>query len=234
MSTSSNNCSALIRRSEGNLKVATSVVKVLSEKYNFDFDEAWNSVCATSIKKLTKKFRQHRRRNGPYANLKGPRTAFCIYTQEKRNEIASENSDLSFADLSKKVGELWRGLNDKDRKHYKTLEEKDKQRYEKEKSKIDAELAKNPPQPTTEESDETTTKTTDDKPSPKTTKTKEVKSKTTETKSKPSFQSYKKAVSAGLKKKNPKLSAKELNAKMSETWKGLSVKQKSKYVEATA
>ena len=240
-------CSALIRRNESNLKVAQSVVRALSEKYEFDFEEGWNSVCSTSVKKLNLKFRRLRKRQGPYSDLKRPRTAFCIYTQEKRNEVASENSDLAFADLSKKVGELWRGLGDKERKHYKSLEEKDKKRYEKEKAKIDEELAKNPPVQTStndidEEETTSTTKRSTNKSSGKgssskssTSNSKSSTSTTTPTTTtKPSFQVYKKTVLPGLKKKHSKLSSKELNTKMSDTWNGLSDKQKSKYVATQA
>lgn len=253
MSTTVKNCSALIRRSESNFKVALSVLNALSEKYNFDSEEAWNSLCNTSQKKLMKKFRQDRKKMGPYSELKRPRTAFCIYTQEKRSLIAEQNPELTFANLSKKVGECWSSRTPTEDKHYKALEQKDKERYEKEKAAIDVELAKNPPVETTTttettESEETTPKTTK-KASSKTSTTKTSTTKTSTTKKtasttkgtktstssgKPSLSVYKKSVLESLKKKHPKLSSKELQTKVSENWTKLSDKQKLKYVATSA
>lgn len=56
-------------------------------------------------------------------------TAFFLWMNENREKIKNDNPELSFRDLSKKAGELWRDMEDKS--EWTTKAEEDKKRYEK-------------------------------------------------------------------------------------------------------
>ena len=50
----------------------------------------------------------------------------------KRKELKESDPSLSFGELTKKLTEMWKGLNDTDRKEFDEMALKDKQRYQEE------------------------------------------------------------------------------------------------------
>jgi len=56
-----------------------------------------------------------------------------IFTAEQRDSVKRDNPSLQGATaIAKKLGEIWRGMDEKQKKPYQEKAEKDKQRYEKE------------------------------------------------------------------------------------------------------
>lgn len=227
--------SSLIRTTPESFALAQKIVTSLSEKYDFVFDEAWNHLSCSSITQLQKRFRRMKRENNPLSQIKKPRTGFSFFTKNQRNKIALKNPKATFGELSKLVSKAWKGLSDKERTTYKVLEDKDKVRYEKEKTKLLASLEKSGETSTTEETPSTTTTeptTTPSTPTPtKKTKQKKVtKSSSTKTASTGSYNVFQKKQRAGVKSSNPKLGLKDINTKLGEMWRGLSDQEKAVYV----
>jgi hypothetical protein len=46
-------------------------------------------------------------------------SAYINFCSQKRDEIKSENPDLSFGELSKKLGEIWKSMSEEDKNEYK-------------------------------------------------------------------------------------------------------------------
>ena len=63
---------------------------------------------------------------------KAPLTAFFCFSKKMRPKIKAENPDLSFGELGKKLGEIYRGLSDEDKVEYEDMAKADKERYKKE------------------------------------------------------------------------------------------------------
>lgn len=135
--------SSQIRASEGNFKLAQKIVTALSEKYSFDFNEGWEVLSNRSVDNLTRMFRRERRRNDPLAQVKKPRTAFSFFTQERRPKVQTANPTAGFGDLSRLVSAEWKSITDKERTRFKSMEEKDKSRYQTERTRVLAEVAAN-------------------------------------------------------------------------------------------
>ena len=60
---------------------------------------------------------------------KRAKTAYLYFCNERRPLIKKEFPKYKMVDLSKKLGELWQKLKENDRKKYKELAEKDKERF---------------------------------------------------------------------------------------------------------
>ena len=43
-----------------------------------------------------------------------------LFSQEHREKVKKENPDLTFGGIGKKLGEMWRGLSDKEKEEYKS------------------------------------------------------------------------------------------------------------------
>lgn len=63
--------------------------------------------------------------NAPKKSL----TAFMFFSSEARKKIKEENPDMSFGDIGKKCGELYRGLSGEEKKRFEDLAKQDKERY---------------------------------------------------------------------------------------------------------
>jgi len=42
-----------------------------------------------------------------------------LFSQEHRPKVKEENPDISFGQIGKKLGEMWRALNDEEKEKYK-------------------------------------------------------------------------------------------------------------------
>jgi len=59
-------------------------------------------------------------------------TAYFFFLADKREEVMKANPDLKVTELSKRVGEMWGKISDKEKEKYNELNRKDKERYERE------------------------------------------------------------------------------------------------------
>jgi hypothetical protein len=67
----------------------------------------------------------------PNAPKKGM-SAFMLFSNDQRNKIKTDNPELSFGEIGRKVGEAWKALSDKQKQVYVKKSEDDKKRYESE------------------------------------------------------------------------------------------------------
>lgn len=58
-------------------------------------------------------------------------TAFMYFSTEVRPKIKKENPTMSFGDLGKKIGELYRALSADEKKRFEDMAKTDKERYKK-------------------------------------------------------------------------------------------------------
>lgn len=132
------------QRLKNNSEVFDTVVKLLdtvATQNNLEFATLWSQVSSRDVVYFKKYHRKESKRNDPLAQIKRHRTAFSFFTQDRRNAIAQQNKNLSFGQVSRLVGEQWRGLDDKTRSKYKTLEVVDRDRYNKAREEIMKDLA---------------------------------------------------------------------------------------------
>lgn len=74
------------------------------------------------------------------AKIKGPkrnRSAFDFFNKAKRKQVASEDTNLSFAEIGKRVGQMWAALSAVEKGQYVDLAAEDKKRYASEKKQFD-------------------------------------------------------------------------------------------------
>tara|TARA_B110000285_G_C14855119_1_gene481852 strand:+ start:63 stop:470 length:408 start_codon:yes stop_codon:yes gene_type:complete len=68
---------------------------------------------------------------------KRAKTSYMYFCAEKRDELKKNNPELKMVDLSKLLGKLWGDTNEKNRKKYVVLADKDKMRYSEDKEQYD-------------------------------------------------------------------------------------------------
>ena len=84
-----------------------------------------------SIKKLVPKesSTKNKKEKDPAAP-KRPKSSYIIFCGAKRDEIKKKNPDMKGKEILSKLGEMWKALNDKQKKKYVDEANKDKERYE--------------------------------------------------------------------------------------------------------
>lgn len=122
-------------------ETAVKLLETVATENNLEFATLWSQVSTRDVDYLKKHHRKERKRNDPLAQIKRHRTAFSFFTQARRNAISQKNKNLSFGQVSRLVGEEWRGLDDKTRAKYKKLEDADRKRYNKAREEIMKDLA---------------------------------------------------------------------------------------------
>lgn len=55
-----------------------------------------------------------------------------FFQAAKRVELKAENPEISFGDMSKKIGELWKACTDEEKKPFEDQAAEDKERYSRE------------------------------------------------------------------------------------------------------
>ena len=122
-------------------ETAVKLLETVATENKLEFATLWSQVSTRDVDYLKKHHRKERKRNDPLAQIKRHRTAFSFFTQDRRNAISQKNKNLSFGQVSRLVGEEWRGLDDKTRAKYKKLEVADRKRYNKAREEIMKDLA---------------------------------------------------------------------------------------------
>lgn len=128
-------------------KLTTILQDVASKSVSEKDRAAFMSSLESSKSQLTKLLavqESSRRKKDPAAPKK-PMTNYLFFCQDKRKDILKKNPDMKTNEVTRQLGELWRGLSDKDKKKYNTQAEKDKERYDTEMSSYV------PPEPSSEE-----------------------------------------------------------------------------------
>jgi len=59
-------------------------------------------------------------------------SAFMFFSKETRPKIVAENPDMKFGQIGKTIGEMWRAMDDEQKKPYQDMAEEDKARYDRE------------------------------------------------------------------------------------------------------
>ena len=70
--------------------------------------------------------------------LKRPMTAFLLYSQAKRDKVRAENPEASMGEVSKILGEKWKGISDERRANYVAKAKELKDEYDKKKAALEA------------------------------------------------------------------------------------------------
>lgn len=210
--------SSLLKKSEECFIISQKIINSLSEKYGFEFDDAWSHISSSSTVQLQKRFKKQRKANNPLSSIKKPRTSFSFYTKENRIKIQKKNPKATFGELSKLVSVDWKKITEKDKNYYKKLETKDKKRYEQEKEELLKSIAENKETITTEPTEEVIKK--EEKPKDK---------RKTSGKS-GNYNSFQKKQRPILKESNSKMTTREQNSELGKLWKTLSNEEKAVYV----
>jgi HMG (high mobility group) box len=82
---------------------------------------------ASSAASKAKKTKAKKDPNAPKKAL----SSFMLFSNEVRSRIKKENPSMSFGDLGKKIGELFRGLSPGEKQKYEEMAKKEKDRYNK-------------------------------------------------------------------------------------------------------
>ena len=78
-------------------------------------------------RKEEKKKRKKKDPNAP----KRPKNGFMFFSGEKRAEVVKANPEDKVGDIAKKIGAMWREMDDKQKAPYQKMAGKDKDRYTK-------------------------------------------------------------------------------------------------------
>lgn len=91
---------------------AQELLKVVESKFGTQFRDFIESSCiGTESKKKVKTPKDPNRE-------KRPLTPYFIFASEKREEVKSKHADLKITEISKKLGEMWKGLSQEEKDRY--------------------------------------------------------------------------------------------------------------------
>lgn len=85
--------------------------------------------------------RPRKKRTGP----KKPLSAYTWYVMETRSQISKQNPDISFSEVARIVGKMWKHLADQKKQRYRLKAVEDKRRYKIEKEEWKIRAAQMPP-----------------------------------------------------------------------------------------
>lgn len=60
---------------------------------------------------------------------KKPSSAYIFFSKNERINIKSKNTNMSFGDIAKLIGERWKNISDNDKNIFLTMADDDKKRY---------------------------------------------------------------------------------------------------------
>lgn len=65
----------------------------------------------------------------PAKKAKGPGSAFILFSNDNRKNVVKLNPDISFGEIGKMLGQMWKGLSDKEKERYKLFAAKRKEDF---------------------------------------------------------------------------------------------------------
>lgn len=143
---------------------------------------------------------------------KKPLTSYILFSNEVRKDVEKKlnrkGKDFKTTDITRKIGEMWRGLSENDKKPYKDKAEKDKKRYKKEMESYT--------------------------PSEEYAQPSKKKERTGPKRPKTSFFLFCDDERANVVADSPDLKPKQVSSELGKRWKALSDEEKAPYVEAAA
>ena len=81
---------------------------------------------------MPKKQKETKRKRKDPRKPKRTKSAYNCFVAERRPGLKREHPDMGFADLSRLMGDEWRGMSEVKRKKYVQMSEQDRQRHDKE------------------------------------------------------------------------------------------------------
>ena len=82
----------------------------------------------------TSEFKKRGKKKDPNAPKKGL-SAYMFFTMDRREQVKTDQPELGFTDITKRLGEIWREMSDSDKAPYQKQADKDKVRYDNEMAK---------------------------------------------------------------------------------------------------
>lgn len=89
---------------------------------------------ATKRKAKETKVKRKKDPNAPKRGL----SAYMFFANDQREKVREDNPGIKFGDVGKILGEKWKELTDKDKTPYEAKAKADKERYESEKARYNA------------------------------------------------------------------------------------------------
>lgn len=92
----------------------------------------------------SKRPKKGQRRRGTKKDKNAPKrspSAFLLYSKELRPQLQQQNPDLKNTEISKKLGEMWRGMSDEDRVQWYDKAKEEAEKYKKAKEEYALSLA---------------------------------------------------------------------------------------------
>jgi len=147
-------------------------------------------------------------------------SSFMFFANHKRAEVRSLHPDLKITDIGKKLGEMWKALDETEKKKYEDEAAKDKERYSHAMETYTAPI---------EESEE-------DEEEPKKKKKKVVKKKDPNQPKRAvtSFMLFASDKRAEVKAANPDMKVGEVGKKLAQLWKDTSIEEKKPWEDKAA
>jgi len=90
-----------------------------------------------STKRKTKETKVKRKKD-PNAPKRGL-SAYMFFANDNREKVRTDNPGITFGEVGKLLGEKWKELTDKEKLPYEAKAKTDKERYESEKARYNAE-----------------------------------------------------------------------------------------------
>jgi len=100
------------------------MAKADKERYKKEMADYTPAKSPSDGKKATKKKKDP---NAP----KGAKSAYIYFSNEQRVKLKEKNPDMSFGEVAKKIGELYKALSPEEKKKYEAMAEADKKRFQK-------------------------------------------------------------------------------------------------------
>jgi len=146
---------------------------------------------------------------------KVPQSAFLFFSTDKRKEVIAAHPGISFQDIAKALGEMWKNFTEADKKPYEQLSQRDRLRY-----KDQMEHYKPPVQQDSSDDDK------------KTKKRKRKRRDPNEPKGAPSaYILYANSIRDSIKKENPQAQFTDTGRIIGVKWKALSEDEKKPFIE---
>jgi len=146
---------------------------------------------------------------------KVPQSAFLFFSTDKRKEVIAAHPGISFQDIAKTLGEMWKNFTDADKKTYEQSAQRDRLRY-----KEQMEHYKPPVQQDSSDDDK------------KTKKRKRKRRDPNEPKGAPSaYILYANSIRDSIKKENPQAQFTDTGRIIGVKWKALSENEKKPFIE---
>jgi hypothetical protein len=103
-----------------------------ADDYDLQLEKFAKKICAAkefkTIEKMSKTKKEKRDPDAP----KAAKNAFIFFCAEKRDEVKKEDPEMKPTDITKKLGEMWRELDEEDKEEYQEKAKEDKERFDNE------------------------------------------------------------------------------------------------------